>query len=80
MDVLETEKAHFTAPVAAMTLELAQKTKEIRRYHAEQVVVTNRVRELVGYPKEIVNKAHLYDKLMETTEPSSAWKTLKDYG
>ena len=72
MDALEIEKAHLAAHVATMTLELAQKTEEIRRYHAEQVVVINRVRELVGYPGEIVNKAHLYDKLMETAEPSSA--------
>ena len=51
-----------------MTLELAQKTEEIRCYHAEQVVVINQIRELVGYPGEIVNKAHLYDKLIETVE------------
>ena len=44
-----------------MNRELAQKSEEIRKYHAEQVVVLSRVRELVGHPGEIVNKAHLYD-------------------
>lgn len=42
----------------------------------EQTVVLNQVRELVGHPGEIVNKAHLYDKLIETAEPSLAWQTL----
>ena len=60
-----------------MTLELAQKIEEIRHYHEEQAVVINRVRELVGYPGEIVNKAHLYDKLMEMADPSSARQTLQ---
>ena len=77
VDALETEKAHLIAQVAAMTLELAQKTEEIRCYHAEQAVVINRVREFIGYPGEIVNKAHLYDKLMETMEPSSAKQILQ---
>ena len=38
-------------------------------------MVLNRVRKLVGHPGEIVNKAHLYNKLMETTDPSSAGQT-----
>ena len=77
VDALETEKAHLTAQVVAMTLELAQKTEEIRRDHAEQAVVINRVWELIGYPGEIVNKAHLHDKLMETAYPSSARHTVQ---
>ena len=40
-------------------------------------MVINQVRELVGYPGEIVNKAHMYDKLMETVGPSSARQTLQ---
>ena len=32
--------------------------------------------ELVGHPGEIVNKVHLYDKLMELVDPSSARQTL----
>jgi hypothetical protein len=40
-------------------------------------MVLNRVRELVGHPGEIVNKAHLYDQLMETADPSSARQTLQ---
>ena len=77
VDALETEKAQLTAQVAAMTQELAQKSEEIRRYQAEQTVVLNRVRDLVGHPGEIVNKAHIYDKLMETADPSSVWQTLQ---
>ena len=55
-----------------MTRELAQKSKEIQKYQAEQVVVLSRVQELVGHPEEVVNKAHLYDQLMEPADPSSA--------
>lgn len=74
---METKKAQLAAHVAAMTQELAQKSEEIRRYQAEQSVMLNRVRELVGHPGEIVNKAHLYDRLMETANPSSAQQTLQ---
>lgn len=72
VDALEIEKAQLTAQVVAMTQELTQKNEEIRRYQAEQMVVLNQVRDLVGNPGEIVNKAHLYNKLVETAEPSSA--------
>ena len=75
VDALEIEKAHLTTQVAAMTLELARKSEEICHYHVEHAVVINRVQELVGYPGETVNKAHLYDKLMETADPSSARQT-----
>jgi hypothetical protein len=77
VDALETEKAQLAAQVAAMTQELAQKSEEIRRYQAEHTVVVNRVRELVGHPGEIVNKAHLYDQLMESADPFSARQTLQ---
>jgi hypothetical protein len=60
-----------------MTHELVQKSEDIRRYQAEQTVMLNRVRELVRHPGEIVNKAHIYDRLMETTNPSSAQQTLQ---
>ena len=59
-----------------MTQELSQKSEEIRKYHAEQVVVFSRIRELVGHPAEIVNKAHLYDRMMESGEPASARQVL----
>ena len=39
-------------------------------------MVFNRIRELVGHPGEVVNKAHLYDQMVESTDPSSAWQTL----
>jgi uncharacterized protein YPO0396 len=77
IDALETEKAQLTSHVAAMTQELAKKSEEIRRYKAEQTVVMNCVRDLVGNSSEIVNKAHMYDKLMKTGEPSSARQTLQ---
>ena len=73
---LETEKAQLAAEVAAMTQELTQKSEEYRKYHAEHAVVLSRVRELVGHPGEIVNKAHMYDQLMESADPASARQTL----
>ena len=76
VEALETEKAQLAAQVAAMTRELAQKSEEIRKFQAEQAAVLSRVRELVGHPGEIVNKAHLYDQLMESADPSSARQTL----
>ena len=60
-----------------MTRELVQKSEKIRKYQAEQAVVLSRVRELVGHPGEVINKAHLYDQLMESTDPSSARQTLQ---
>ena len=77
VETLETEKAQLMAQVTAMTQELAQKSEEIRKYLVEQVVVLSRVRELVGHPGEVVNKAYLYDQLMESTDPSSARQMLQ---
>ena len=76
MQALETEKAQLVAQVVAMTQELTQKSEEIRKYQAEHAVVLSRVPELVGHQREVVNKAHLYDQLMESTDPSSARQTL----
>lgn len=73
---LETEKAKRAAQVGAMTMKLADKIEEIRRYHAEQTVVLNWVRDLVGNPNEVVNKAA--HKFMEAEEPSSARQTLQN--
>jgi hypothetical protein len=39
--------------------------------------VLSRVRELVSHPGEVVNKAHLYDQLMEAVDPASARQTLQ---
>ena len=39
-------------------------------------MVFNRIRELVGHPGEVVNKAHLYDQMMESADPSFARQTL----
>ena len=77
MDTLETENAQLAAHVAAMTRELTQKSKEIRKFQAEQAVVLSWVRELVGHPGEVVNKAHLYDQLMESADLTSAQQTLQ---
>ena len=55
------ENAHLNAQVAAMAQELSQKNEEIRKYHAEQAVVFSRIREFIGNPGEIVNKARLYE-------------------
>ena len=73
---METKNAQLATQMAAMTQELTQKSEEIRKYHAEHAVVLSRVRELVGHLGEIVNKAHLYDQLMESGDPASARQTL----
>jgi hypothetical protein len=77
VEALENEKAQLNAQVEAMTRELTQKSEEIRRYKAEQTVVLGKVRELVGQPGEVVNKAHLYDQLLESADPASARQTLQ---
>src|ERR1700738_1401211 len=76
LEQAKTENAHLAAQVAAMTQELSQKSEEIRKYHAEQAVLFSRIRELVGHPAEIVNKAHLYDRMMESGKPASARQVL----
>jgi len=57
--------------------KLAQKNEEIQHYKAERTVVLNQIQGLVRNESKIVNKAHLYDKLMETSETSSTWQTLQ---
>ena len=59
--------------MASMADEFGQKSEEIRKYHAEQTVIFGRIRELVGHPGEIANKARLYDQLEESGDPVSAW-------
>ena len=39
-------------------------------------MVFTRIRELIGHPGEIVNKARLYDQLVESGEPVFAWQTI----
>ena len=77
MQAFETEKAQLATQVAAMMQGLTQKSKEIWKYHAEHAMVLSKIRELVGHPGEVVNKAHLYDQLMESIDPSSARQTLQ---
>ena len=67
---------HLNAQVSAMTQELNRKTEEIRKHHAEQTVVFQRIRELVGQPAEAVVKARLFDELLKKVEPYEARKTL----
>ena len=40
-------------------------------------MVLSRVRELVGHPGEVINKAHLYGQLMESADPPFARLTLQ---
>jgi hypothetical protein len=77
VEALENNKAQLAAQVEAMTRELTQKSEEIRRYKAEQTVVLSKVRELVGHLGDVVNKAYLYDQLLESTDPASARQTLQ---
>ena len=70
------ENALLQAQVTAMSEELGLKSEELRRYHAQQSVAFGRIRELVGNPAEIVNKAHFYDRMMAAGDPASARQTL----
>jgi DNA-binding response OmpR family regulator len=71
-DLAKTDNAHLHAQVASMAKELGQKNEEIRKYHAEQAVIFNQIRELVEHPGEVVTKAQLYDQLVEAGDPTSA--------
>ena len=76
IDKVKTENAHLNAQVAAMAQELSHKSKEIRKYHAEPTLVFSRIQELVGHPGETVNKALMYDQLMESGELAFARQTI----
>jgi hypothetical protein len=62
-DLAKTDNAHLHAQVASMA-ELGQKNEELRKYHAEQAVVFNQIRELVGHPGEV-------DQMAESGDPTS---------
>ena len=61
LDQTRLENAHLQEQRASMADEVVQKSEEIRKYHAEQTVIFGQIRELVGHPDEIANKARLYD-------------------
>ena len=61
LEQAQTDNAHLHAQMASMAKEQGQKSEEVRKYHAEQVMVFTRIRELIGHPGEIANKARLYD-------------------
>ena len=73
---VSTENAHLHAQVAAMSQELNRKTNEIRKHHAEQAVVFQRIRDLIGHPAEAITKARLYDELIKLADPFQAQKTI----
>ena len=73
---MKTENAHLNAHVTTMAQELSKKSEEIRKYHVEHAVVFSRIWELVGHPGEIINKARLYDELVESGEPASTRQTI----
>jgi hypothetical protein len=66
LEQAQTDNAHLHAQMASMAEELGHKSEEVRKYHAEQTMVFTRIRELIGHPGEIVNKARLYDQLVES--------------
>ena len=76
LEALQTEKVQLAAQATTMMQELTQKSEEVQKYQAEHTVVLSRIWEPVGHAGEIVNKAHLYDQLMESADPSSARQTL----
>ena len=59
-----------------MSQEMNRKTDEIRKHHAEQTLVFQRIRDLIGQPAEAVTKARLYDELIKSVDPFQARKTL----
>ena len=67
---------HLNAQVSSMAQELSRKNEEIRKYHAEQEVVFQRIRELIGQPAEAVTKARMYDHIIESGNPINARKTI----
>ena len=62
--------------MAAMSEKLGQKSEEIQKYHAEQTVIFGRIRELIGHPSKIVNKARLYNQLVESGDLVFARQTI----
>ena len=72
LDQARMDNAHLHSQMAAMSEELGRKSKEIRKYHAEQTVIFGRIRELVGHLGEITNKVWLYNQLVEYGDPVSA--------
>ena len=76
LDQTRLENAQLQAQRASMADELVQTREEIRKYHAEKTVIFGRIRELVGHPGEIANKAQLYDQLVESGDPVSARQTI----
>jgi hypothetical protein len=76
LDQAKTDNAHLHVQMASMAEELGQKSEEIRKYHAEHTVVFTQIRELIGHPGKIVNKARLYDQLVEFGDPVFARQTI----
>ena len=73
---VKTENAHLNAQVSSMAQELSRKSEEIRKYHAEQAVVFQRIRELIGQPVEAVTKGRVYNHIIESGDPIDARKTI----
>jgi hypothetical protein len=76
LEQAQTDSAHLHSQMASMAEELGQKREEVRKYHAKQAMVFTRIRELIGHPGEIANKAPLYDQLVESGDPTSAKQTI----
>ena len=76
LDRVNTENAQLNAQVSAMSQELNRKTDKIRKHHAEQAVVFQRIQELIGQPAEAINKARMYDELIKSADLFQARKTI----
>ena len=64
---LRAEKQQLELQVRELTSELAVKSEEIRKFHAEQEQTLNEIRKLVGVPGDVVNKARLFDENVMTS-------------
>ena len=73
---VKTENAHLNAQVSSMAQGLSRKSEEIWKYHAEQAMVFQRIRELIRQPAEAITKARLYDQMIESGDPIDARKTI----
>lgn len=59
---LRSEKKQLELQLQELTRELATKSGEIRKFHAEQEETLGELRKLVGNLGAIVNKARLFDE------------------
>ena len=71
MAILEANNAKLADQVADHEVEIAKKDEEIRQLHTQSKEGLDRIRNFIGNPGDIVNKAQLFDN-----EIKSEWQLL----